>query len=119
MFKYGLGYVNAGENDIHRYGRKAQELIKAYLEPNNAGFYSIPVDGDKYYTIGTSKGKYGEFCKMNGTIFSVNSMGNAYAKAGTEKGEKFVEVLKAMIEKMQQINAERIENLREEEEEMV
>lgn len=109
MFKYGLGYVNAGENDIHRYGRKAQERAKMFLEPNEAGYYSIPVDGEKYYTIGTSAGKYGEFCKMNGTIFSVNSMGNAYAKAGTEKGEKFVEAIKVMIAKMEEINRERAE----------
>ena len=27
-------YINAGENEIHRYGKKAQKRVKAFLEPN-------------------------------------------------------------------------------------
>lgn len=100
-------YINAGENEIHRYGKKAQERVKAFLEPNEKGFYSIPVDGGKYYTIGTSNGKFGEFCKINGTCFSVNGGGFAWAKVGSEKAEKFVEAINAMVEEMEKINMSR------------
>ena len=81
-------YINAGENEIYRYGKKAVEKASAFLEERN-GYYSFPVDGGKYWTIGTSNGKYGEFMKFGDVIFSVNKGGFAYAKAGTEKGEKF------------------------------
>lgn len=102
-------YINAGENEIYRYGHKAVERVQMYLEPNDKGYYSIPVDGEKYWTIGTSNGKYGEFCKINDTIFSVNSYGYMYAKAGTDKGEKFVEALNSMINSMNDINKARFE----------
>jgi hypothetical protein len=80
-------FINAGENEIYRYGNKAQEKVKQALTPNEQGFYSIPTDGGKYWTIGTSEGKFGEFAKVCGTIFSVNKIGNMWAKAGTEKAE--------------------------------
>lgn len=99
-------YVNADENEIHRYGKKARAKVEAWLDPNENGYYNFPVDGDKYWTIGTSKGKYGEFCKIYDTIFSVNSYGCMYARVGTEKGEKFVEVLKKMIAEMNRIDNE-------------
>lgn len=103
-------YINAGQNEFHRYGKKAVEKVKECLIPNNAGYYSIPVDGGKYWSIGTSKGKYGEFAKVNDTIFSVNSAGYMYAKAGTEKAEKFIQAINAMISSMNAANMERIRN---------
>lgn len=112
MFKDNR-YINAGTNEIYRYGHKAVERVEAHLDPNEAGYISIPVNGGKFWTIGTSKGKFGEFCKLGETIFSVNSYGNAYAKAGTEKGEKLVAALRAMIEEMHRLNAERIAYVRE------
>ena len=81
-------YINAGQNEIHRYGKKAVQKASESLIPNAAGYYSIPVDGGRYWSIGTSEGKYGEYAKFNGTFFSVNSAGNMYAKVGTEKAEK-------------------------------
>lgn len=117
MFK-DYRYINAGENEIYRYGRKAVAMVESYLEPNERGYYSFPVDGNKYYTIGTSNGKYGEFCKVNGTIFSVNKGGYMYAKAGTEKGDKFVEALKSIIAEMHRINMARVEAIEEETEEV-
>lgn len=52
-------YINAGQNEIYRYGHKAVEKVQACLTPNDQGWLSIPVDGGKYWTIGTSEGKYG------------------------------------------------------------
>lgn len=107
-------YINAGENEIYRYGHKAVEKVQSYMEANEKGYYSIPVDGLKYWTIGTSNGKFGEFCKINGTIFSVNNGGFAYAKAGTEKGDLFVKALEAMIAAMNELNAARVADVEEE-----
>lgn len=101
-------YINAGENEIYRYGRKAVEKVQSYLVANDKGYYSIPADGGKYWTIGTSNGKFGEFAKYKDTIFSVNNRGYVYAKEGTEKGEKFVEFLNEMIAEMNRLNAERV-----------
>lgn len=101
-------YINAGENEIYKYGHKAVEMVKACLEPNEKGYYSIAANGGKYWTIGTNEGKYGEFARFGETIFSVNKGGFVWAKAGTEKGEKFVEFLKAMIEEMNRLNKARI-----------
>ena len=106
MFKDNR-YINAGVNEIYRYGKKAVEKVSAHLQPNEAVFYSFPVDGGKYWTIGTSSGKYGEFAKINDTIFSANSAGFMYAKAGTEKAEKFVEAITGMVDRMQEMNAAR------------
>ena len=106
-------YINAGENEIYRYGHKAVERVQAFLEPNENGYYSFPVDGGKYWTIGTSKGKFGEFAKYKDTIFSVNNGGFAYAKADTQKGEKFVEFLNDLIAEMNRLNDERIRNIEE------
>lgn len=102
-------YINAGTNEIYRYGHKAIERVQACLEANENGFYSIPADGGKYWTLGTSEGKFGEFIKWGDTFFSVNRGGFAYAKAGTDKGEKFVEFLNSMIAKMNEINDSRFE----------
>lgn len=104
-------YINAGTVEVYRFGKKAVERAEMYLTPNEAGFYSIPVDGGKYWSIGTSKGKYGEFCKINGVCFSVNSAGNAYAKADTEKGSLLVAAIGTLIEYMHKLNADRIANL--------
>ena len=99
--------INAGKTEIYRWGKKAVEKASLALTANEKGFYSIPVDGGKYWTLGTSEGKYGEFCKMGNTIFSVNRGGFAYAKEGTDKGEAFVEAIIAMIDEMHRIHEER------------
>lgn len=109
MFKDNR-YINAGENEIYRYGHKAVDKVKAYLEPNEKGYYSFPVDGGKYWTIGTSNGKFGDFMKFKDTFFSVNTAGYAYAKVGTDKAEKFVEFINSMISKMNEINESRFES---------
>lgn len=107
MFK-DYHYINAGTTEVYRYGHKAVEKAESYLTANENGYYSIPVDGGKYWTIGTSNGKYGEFARFGETIFSVNKGGYMYAKAGTDKGEKFVEAVKGMIAYMNKLNEERI-----------
>lgn len=109
-------FISAGENEIYRYGHKAVEKVQQFLTPNENGYYSFPVDGGKYWTIGTSNGKFGEFVKYKDTFFSVNKAGFAYVKAGTDKAEKFVEFLNDLIEKMHDINNERLSNKNNEEE---
>lgn len=93
-------YINAGENEFYRWGKKAIEKIERHLIPNENGFYSIPADGGKYWTLGTSQGKYGEFAKYKETFFSVNAGGNVWAKAGTDKANAFVDMLNDLINKM-------------------
>ena len=109
-------YINSGENEIYRYGKKAVEKASSFLSSRN-GYYSFTVDGGKYWTIGTSNGRYGEFMRFGDTIFSVNKGGFAYAKAGTEKGNKFVEFINSMINEMNRLNEERTKTLEEKEEE--
>lgn len=116
MFKDNR-YINAGTTEVYRYGKKAVEKASAYLEPNENGYYSIPVDGGKYWTIGTSKGKFGEFARIGDTCFSVNSAGYMWAKEGTPKAEAFVEAIEALIRYMNELNAKRIADLIGEEEE--
>ena len=99
MFKDGR-YINAGTNEYYRWGHKAEEKVRAAMTPNEAGFYGIAADGGNYWTFGTSVGKYGEYAKWNDTFFSVNRAGKLWAKAGTEKGEKFVEMLQSMLDVM-------------------
>lgn len=107
MFKDNR-YINAGQNEIYRYGHKARAKVEQYLEANEKGYYSFPVDGGRYWTIGTSEGKYGEYAKVNDTFFSVNKGGYMYAKADSDKGVKFVEALKDMINEMNEIDARRL-----------
>lgn len=102
-------YINAGENEVYRYGKKAQSKVKAAMVANK-GYYSIAADGGRYWTIGTSEGKFGEFAKFQDNFFSVNSAGYVYAKAETEKGSKFLKMLERMLEKMVQLNDERLKN---------
>lgn len=109
-------YINAGTNEIHRYGKKAQEKAAKYLEPNEKGFYSIPADGGNYWTIGTSEGKFGEYAKHNNTFLSVNKAGYVWAKVGTPKAEAFVDMVNSMINSMIATNNARIEALSEDEE---
>ncbi len=106
-------YINAGTNEFYRFGKKAQNYIEAALEANENGFYSIATDGGKYWTIGTSEGKFGEFCKIGETIFSVNRGGYAYAKEGTEKGDAFVKAINGLLNQMKKTNEERLEALEE------
>lgn len=68
--------------------------------PTPAQNLPIPADGGKYWTFGTSEGKFGEFAKWGDTFFSVNKGGFLWAKAGTEKGEKFVEMINDMLNQM-------------------
>lgn len=116
MFK-DYRYINAGENEIYRWGKKAREKLTAHLQPNEEGFYTIMTDGGKYWTIGTSKGKYGEFAKFGDMIFSVNSVGNMWAKAGTEKGGNFVRAITAMLDEMERLARGKQEDEEEEEQE--
>lgn len=110
-------FINAGVNEIYRYGHKAVDLVKSYLTPNESGFYSIPADGGRYYTIGTSEGKFGEFAKFNETFLSVNKAGYVWAKVGSPKAEAFISMINQMISDMNKANAERIANLQSDEEE--
>lgn len=103
-------YINAGTNEVYRYGRKAVEKARAALKPNENGFYSIPADGGKYWTIGTSDGKYGEYAKFGDKYLSVNKAGFVWAKVGTEKADIFVEMVNHMIEYMNRLNAERVQD---------
>lgn len=108
-------YINAGTNEFYRYGHKAVEMIESHLEPNDKGFYSIPADGGKYYTFGTSDGKFGEYAKIGNTFFSVNKGGFIWAKAGTEKGDAFVSAMKALVAEMHETNHARVAALEAEE----
>ena len=92
--------LNAGWNEIYGCGIKAVGKAALALKANKNGYLSIPVDGGEYWAIGTSAGKYGEYCRMCGTIFSVNKYGKAYAKADTEKGEAFLQAVVLMINQM-------------------
>lgn len=107
MFKDSR-YINAGENEFHRWGKKARAKAEACLTPNEKGYYSIEADGGKYWTFGTSEGKYGEFARFGDTFFSVNKGGFLYAKAGTEKGEAFTKMIKTLINCMVEKNHEEI-----------
>lgn len=108
MFKIEDGrYYNAGENYIHRYGEKAQEKVKAYLTPNDQGFYSMPTDGGKYWTIGTSDGKFGEFAKFGDNFLSVNKAGYVWAKVGTPKADIFLAMVNHLLNDMIDTNSAR------------
>ena len=93
-------YINAGTNEFYRWGHKAIDMVKAGLVPNEKGYCSIVADGDKYWTFGTSTGKYGEYAKYNDTFFSVNRGGYIWVKVDSDKYEKYVEMLNNMIEAM-------------------
>lgn len=92
-------FINAGENEFYRWGKKAQAKISQFLEAKN-GYYSIAYDGGNYWTIGTSFGKFGEYAKFEDAFFSVNKGGYAYAKVGTPKGDKFLEMVKKLLNDM-------------------
>lgn len=106
----------AGQNEFYKYGRKAQEALMSALNPNAQGFYNIPTC-TKYFAFGTSEGKYGDYAKWNGVFFSVNKGGYIYAKAGTEKGQAFVEMIEALLNEMCKTNEARLsaQNVTEEE----
>lgn len=98
-------YINAGQNEIYRWGKKAQEKVAKYLTPNANGFLSIPADGGNYWTIGTSDGKYGEFAKFGTSFLSVNRAGFVWAKVGTEKEKIFIEMINQMITQMKKLKS--------------
>lgn len=106
-------YINAGENEFYRWGSKAQERVKSYLIPNEKGFYSIPADGGKYWTIGTSTGKFGEFAKFNDVYLPVNRAGFVWAKVGTEKEKTFLAMVNRLL--MDMIKRKEQDNISEEE----
>lgn len=116
MFKDNR-YINAGTNEFYRYGHKAVEKVKAAMTPNAAGYYNIPADGGKYWTFGTSNGKYGEYAKLEGTFFSVNKAGKIWAKVGTDKADAFLAAMEKLIEAMNTRNAERFADEDDEDEE--
>lgn len=93
-------FINAGTNEYYRWGKKARAKLESALTPNEAGFLLIPADGGRYWTFGTSEGKYGEFAKWDDTFFSVNKAGYVWAKSNTEKGDKFVAMIKALLDQM-------------------
>lgn len=102
-------YINAGTNEFYRWGHKAVEKVEKALEPNENGYISIAADGGKYYTFGTSEGKFGEYARFGDTCFSVNRGGFIYAKAGTDKGIKLVAALTTLIDAMNAKHAESAE----------
>lgn len=108
MIKNGR-VITAGENEFYRWGKKAVEKVKSYMKPNSKGYYSIPADGRKYWTFGTSIGKYGEFARFEDTCFSINKGGYLYAKEGTEKGKKFVYMLNTLVEAMHKRHMQSVE----------
>ena len=110
MYK-DLRFINAGQNEFYRWGKKAQEKVASCLTPNEAGFYSIPTDGGKYWTFGTSEGKFGEFAKFGETFFSVNKGGYIWAKEGTSKGEAFVLMINSLLDDMKRKMFEGIEEI--------
>ena len=112
MFKNNH-FINAGEIEINRYGHEAVEKIENAMQPNDKGFYSIATDGGKYWTIGTSKGKYGEFAKFGDDFLSVNAYGYMWAKVGTAKEVAFLNAMKFIIDEMNAMNEERIAHLEE------
>lgn len=93
-------YIRAGENEFYRYGKKAVEKVENAMKPNEKGYISIPADGGKYWTFGTSSGKYGDFAKIGEDLFSVNEGGFIWAKVGTPKAEKLVNGLKNLVKAM-------------------
>lgn len=101
MYFYGSDtYAYAGQNSFYRWGKKAQEKVEKYLIPNEKGFYSIPADGGKYWTIGVSEGRYGLYAKFGDKFLSVNDYGNVWAKVGTEKEQVFLALVKNLLEGM-------------------
>lgn len=110
-------YINAGTNEYYRFGRKAQEKLARCLTANENGFVCVPADGGAYWTFGTSEGKYGEFAKYKDTFFSVNKMGKIWAKEGTEKAAKLVEMVNDLIAEMKEANKARIANESDEDDE--
>lgn len=106
MFKDSR-YINAGTIEIYRWGKKARAYAAECLEANKNGYISIPVDMGNYWTIGTSEGRYGEYAKYDGTFFTVNKGGYIYAKEGTDKAEKLVNLINGMIAFMDKKNEER------------
>ncbi len=93
-------FINAGQNEFYRWGRKAQEKLAASLIPNDKGFYSVEADGLKYWTFGTSEGKFGEFAKYGETFLSVNKGGFIWAKEGTDKAVVFLEMINNLLAEM-------------------
>lgn len=40
-------YINAGQNEIYRYGHKAVEKVQACLTPNDQGWLDALKDGEE------------------------------------------------------------------------
>ncbi len=97
-------YIPAGENELYRYGKEAQEKVRKHLKPNEAGFYTIKADGGKYWTFGTSEGERGEYARVYGVYFPVNSAGCLWARADKPQGEMFVKMINQMLKDMEKIS---------------
>ncbi len=116
MYKLIEGrHIYAGTNEFYRWGHKAVEKAQKALEPNDAGFYTIKADGGKYWTIGTSTGKYGEYAKYGNDFLSVNKAGNVWAKVGTPKADVFIAMVNRMIDDMRAVHAKQAEAEEEDE----
>ena len=48
-------YINAGENEIYRYGHKAVEKVESFLEANKSGYYSFPSIGQSEQATASSE----------------------------------------------------------------
>lgn len=92
-------YVNAGENYFGRYGHEAQERLERHLTADSRGWYCLPCDAGKWWTIGTSTGKYGEFARYRDTYFSVKD-GCIFVKQGSSKEAKYLEFVKGLLQAM-------------------
>lgn len=103
----GFRNIYSGTVVVKKYGKKAQAFIDACMEANDKGFYSIPVDS-KYVTIGTSEGRYGEYAKHDDTFFSVNSIGNMWARVDSAKEDAFLNFMKDIKAEMVAINEARL-----------
>lgn len=89
----------AGKYEFYRYGLSAQRYLQKSLIPNKLGFLSLKADS-KFWKIGTSLGKYGEFAKIDGSYFPINNGGYLYAKVGSDKEIEFRKVIKSLLSSM-------------------
>ncbi|WP_425349056.1 toprim domain-containing protein [Galactobacillus timonensis] len=94
--------LKAGQNELRRWDTKAQEHVRGYMQPNEKGYYSMPVDGGKDWRFGISPGKYGPYVKIGKHIFPVNKSGYFWVRQGSKKEDSFKNILQTMIDAMQQ-----------------
>ena len=97
-------YINAGTNEYYRWGQKAQDRLLANLIPNEKGFLTLQCDGGKYWTFGTSEGKYGLFAKYKNTFFSVKEFGiygeMIVVHKDSPKAAAFIQMINDLVNEM-------------------